>query len=90
MKLRDFVGGLEGTRFSDVYKHYRGENLPDQQFFDNALVDTFHLPQEKFLSSRRSSLRRSITGKLLEEHNGKFRVLDVSQDQAHRRTARIL
>jgi len=38
---------LEGLRqavfkapdISDVYSHYRGENLPDKQFFDNALVE---------------------------------------------------
>ena len=28
---------------SEVYKHYRGENLPDGSFFDNALVDKFGL-----------------------------------------------
>jgi hypothetical protein len=29
---------------AEVYKHYRGENLPDPEFFDNALTDTFSVP----------------------------------------------
>jgi hypothetical protein len=32
--LREAV--LKAPEFSDVYKHYRGENLPDEQFLDNA------------------------------------------------------
>jgi hypothetical protein len=43
--LREAV--LKAPEISDVYKHYRGENLPDDQFFDNALVDTFRIPQGK-------------------------------------------
>jgi hypothetical protein len=38
---------LKAPDISDVYTHYRGENLPDQQFFDNALVDNFGIPQAK-------------------------------------------
>ena len=38
---------LKAPEISDVYRHYRGENLPDEQFFDNALVDTFKIPQSK-------------------------------------------
>jgi hypothetical protein len=33
---------------SDVYKHYRGENLPDDQFLKNTVVDTYKVPAEKF------------------------------------------
>jgi hypothetical protein len=78
--LREAV--LKAPIISDVYKHYRGENLPDQQFFDNALADNFKVPptsisefKEIFVSSLRSA-------QLLEEHNGKFRVLDVAQEGA--------
>lgn len=31
----------------DVYKHYRGENLPDHKFFENTLIDTFSIPKDK-------------------------------------------
>jgi hypothetical protein len=74
--LREAV--LEAPVFSDVYGHYRGENLPDQQFLQNALVDKFKLPSDKvgeFLDVFLASLRAA---KLLTEHEGKVRVVDVS------------
>ena len=43
--LRDAV--LSAPVISEVYGHYRGENLPDTQFFHNALVDTFSVPADK-------------------------------------------
>ena len=38
---------LKAPDVSAVYSHYRGENLPDMQFFDNALVDNFGIPKDK-------------------------------------------
>lgn len=38
---------LKAPVVSDVYNHYRGENLPDTKFFKNTLVDKFRIPQEK-------------------------------------------
>jgi hypothetical protein len=67
---------LNAPVISEVYKHYRGENLPDAQFFDNALEDTFSVPKEKLSEFKEifsSSLR---TASLLEEHDGRVRVLD--------------
>lgn len=69
---------LNAPVLADVYKHYRGENLPDRQFFDNALEDTFSVPKEKlseFKDIFTSSLR---TASLLEEHDGRVRVLDAA------------
>lgn len=43
--LREAI--LNAPDLSAVYKHYRGENLPDSQFFHNALVDKFAIPAEK-------------------------------------------
>lgn len=74
--LREAV--LEAPVFSEVYGHYRGENLPDQQFLQNALVDKFKVPTDKvaeFLEVFLGSLRAA---KLLTEHEGKSRVVDVS------------
>jgi hypothetical protein len=71
---------LKAPEISDVYKHYRGENLPDQQFFDNALVDTFHIPQAKLSEFKTIFIETLRQAELLEEHDGKTRVLDVSQD----------
>ena len=74
--LREAV--LKAPDISDVYKHYRGENLPDPQFLDNALVDTFHIPQTKVAEFTAIFTETLRDAKLLEEHNGKWRVLDIS------------
>ena len=71
---------LKAPEISDVYKHYRGENLPDQQFFDNALVDTFHIPQAKLSEFKTIFVESLKKAELIEEHNGKLRVLDISQE----------
>jgi hypothetical protein len=72
---------LKAPDISDVYKHYRGENLPDPQFFDNALVDTFHIPEAKLSEFKRIFIDVLNEAKLLEDHNSKLRVLDVSLDR---------
>ena len=64
---------------SSVYSHYRGENLPEQKFLENALVDTFKIPSDKtseFLSVFLETLREA---KLIEERDGKARLLDVTR-----------
>jgi hypothetical protein len=75
--LREAV--LNAPVISDVYKHYRGENLPDQQFFDNALVDTFGVQQPNLSEFKEVFITSLRSAELLEEHNGKYRVLDVAQ-----------
>jgi len=69
---------LDAPDIGQVYKHYRGENLPDGKFFENALVDKFGIPAEKvsefsdvFLSSLKSA-------NLLEQRGDKQRVLDIT------------
>jgi hypothetical protein len=76
--LREAV--LKAPEISSVYSHYRGENLPDTQFFDNALVDKFAIPKEKIEDFKSIFFDTLNKAKLLEEHNGKSRVLDVSGD----------
>lgn len=75
---------LRAPEISDIYKHYRGENLPDQQFFDNTLVDTFHIPQEKLSEFKTIFIETLQNAHLLEEHNGKQRVIDISQEDAYK------
>ena len=65
---------------SDVYTKYRSENLPDREFFVNALRDSFAVPQEHiddFIAVFEKSLKEA---ELLEELgvSGKFRVLDMT------------
>ena len=43
--LREAV--LKAPVISEIYSHYRGENLPDSEFFDNALNDKFRIPEDK-------------------------------------------
>ncbi len=38
---------LNAPKISDVYKYYRGENIPDEPFFGNVLSDKFGIPAEK-------------------------------------------
>lgn len=38
---------LTAPDISEVYKHYRGEYLPDDGFFEHALEDKFSIPSEK-------------------------------------------
>lgn len=69
---------LAAPEISKVYEHYRGENLPDEQFFDNALVDMFRIPQDKLAEFKSIFIESLLYAKLVEESNGKFRVIDVA------------
>lgn len=73
---------LMAPDISAVYQHYRGENLPDTQFFNNALTDKFKIPTDKVTEFTEIFIDTLKTAELLEEHNGKQRILDVSQDLA--------
>jgi hypothetical protein len=69
---------LDAPEVSDVYKHYRGEDLPDGAFFTNALVDKFKIPADKvaeFITVFTSSLE---SAHLIEKKGDKYRVLDVT------------
>jgi hypothetical protein len=71
---------LKAPDISSVYSHYRGENLPDEQFFENALVDKFNIPKEKLTEFKSIFFETLTKAKLLEDHDGKRRVIDVSSD----------
>jgi len=65
---------------SEVYSHYRGENLPDEEFFNNALTDTFKIPKEKVKEFREIFFSTMEFAKLIEEHDQKFRLIDATTD----------
>jgi len=71
---------LRAPEISDVYKHYRGEHLPDRQFFDNALVDTFHVPQDKLNDFYEVFYPTLESAKLIEKVGDKYRVTDITRD----------
>lgn len=82
---------LKAPDISDVYKHYRGENIPDDTFFRNTLVDTFKIPEADFPDFKQIFLESLETAKLLERHGEKVRVLDVSAEvEPHEQTAERL
>jgi hypothetical protein len=63
---------------SDVYSHYRGENLPDDGFFDNALMDNFKIPHEKIKEFRDIFFSTMEFANLVEIHEGKRRLIDAT------------
>jgi hypothetical protein len=69
---------LDAPDISEVYKHYRGENLPDGSFFEHALVDKFAIPPEKVAEFTEIFLASLQSAKLVEKKDDKYRVLDVS------------
>jgi hypothetical protein len=71
---------LNAPVVSAVYKHYRGENIPDEQFFRNALVDTFKIPEDKIDEFKGILLEDLADTQLIEDKGSKKRVLDVSHD----------
>ncbi len=75
--LREAI--LAAPVIGDVYKHYRGENIPDDQFFRNALTDSFRLPEAKVDEFRSLFLESLEDAQLIEDVNGKKRVLDFAQ-----------
>lgn len=73
--LREAV--LNAPGISDVYKHYRGENLPDKSFFHNALHDSFGIPQDRIAEFEDIFIESLKKAALLSEQGGKYRLLDV-------------
>src|SRR5208282_5582495 len=58
---------LKAPVISDVYKHYRGEYLPDRSFLINTVTDSFHLPADKSEEFVKVFLATLADAKLLEE-----------------------
>jgi hypothetical protein len=71
---------LAAPQVSDVYKHYRGENLPDLQFLKNTVVDTYKVPADKFDEFHQIFVESLRDAQLLQAHGDKTRILDVSED----------
>jgi hypothetical protein len=72
---------LNAPKISEVYKHYRGENIPDEPFFGNALLDNFQIPKEKHEEFKGIFLESLEESQLIESREGKRRIIDVSQGE---------
>ena len=75
---------LNAPGVSDVYTHYRGENVPDDEFFRNALVDTFGVPADKVDEFKAIFFDDLQDAQLIEDVEGKKRILDISGTPEHR------
>jgi hypothetical protein len=71
---------LKAPAISDVYKHYRGENIPDDTFFRNTVVQNFKIPEADFNDFKQVFLESLEKAGLLEKKEDKIRVLDVSSE----------
>lgn len=63
---------------SEVYSHYRGENLPDPQFLRNTLIDTFGMPEENVSEFIDVFLETLADAELIEEKDGAKRLIDAT------------
>ena len=71
---------LNAPDISTVYKHYRGENLPDAQFLKNTIVETYNIPADAFIEFKQVLLESLEAAQLLQKHGDKIRVVDASAD----------
>lgn len=72
---------LKAPDIREVYSHYRGENLPDDQFFKNTIVETYGVPAESFLEFKRIFIECLEAAQLVDRHGDKVRVLDVTASE---------
>lgn len=69
---------LDAPEISEVYKHYRGEDLPDGSFFEHALVDKFKIPSDKVKEFITIFMGSLASAQLVEKRGDKTRILDVT------------
>jgi hypothetical protein len=75
---------LAAPEISDVYSYYRGENLPDEQYFVNALQDRFKIPADKVVEFRTIFDADMRTAHLLDASGERSRLLDIGRDDEAR------
>jgi len=71
---------LAAPQIGPVYQHYRGENLPDETFFKNTIVDTYKVPADKVDDFKAIFLESLEKANLIEKHGEKLRIVDVTDD----------
>lgn len=70
---------LNAPDISEVYQHYRGENLPDDQFLRNTVVETYGVPPDDYVEFKQVFLDSLETAELLTKHGDKIRIADEAQ-----------
>ena len=71
---------LKAPDISEVYKHYRGENIPEDTFFRNTVLQNYKIPDSDFNDFKQVFFESLEKAKLIENKDDKIRVLDVSSD----------
>lgn len=71
---------LEAPDIAQVYSHYRGENLPDTEFFTNALRDTFKIPADKIAEFLDIFWESVQAAELVDRTGERERLVDVGRD----------
>jgi hypothetical protein len=72
-------GVLSAPIISDVYRHYRGENLPDDlTFLGNTARDLFKVPAERVADFVSVFIDSLADAELVEDVGGKKRVIDIT------------
>lgn len=69
---------MNAPGISEVYTHYRGENLPDEQFLKNTAVDKYHIAESKFAEFQNILIESLQDAQLLEDHEAGRRLRDIS------------
>jgi len=80
--LREAI--LAAPVISDVYNHYRGESIPDEEFFVNALTDRFKIPADKVPEFRTIFNEDIRSAQLIDETGERPRLIDIGRDDEHR------
>ena len=80
--LREAV--LAAPEISDVYNHYRGENLPDEAFFANALTERFGIPTDKVPEFRTIFLESLRDADLISQDDDRYHIANIGRDESHR------
>jgi hypothetical protein len=69
---------MKAPDISEVYQHYRGENLPDDQFLRNTVVETYKVPADTFQEFKQVFLESLETAELISRNGDKIRITDVA------------
>lgn len=72
----------DAPEISEVYNHYRGEYLPDSEFFNNALTDRFKVPSDKVKDFQEVFINSLKAAQLIDETGDRPKLIDVGRDDA--------
>ena len=78
--LREAV--LAAPDLADVYNHYRGENLPDAHFFQNALTDRFGIPSDKVGEFSEIFFESMKSAALIDGSGDRPTLIDIGREEA--------